>query len=98
LDLKGKITDTVYSTGSGLIVKSKRVGGYGKCVVLYHVDGIHSIYAHLSKILVKENDIVTDHQPIGMVGSTGHSTGNHLHYEVVKNGEKINPIPYIYNK
>jgi murein DD-endopeptidase MepM/ murein hydrolase activator NlpD len=98
LDLKGCYRDTVYSTAAGIIMEARRKGGYGKCVVINHNNGYQTVYAHLSKILVKKGQYVTDVAPIGKVGSTGYSTGCHLHYEIIKEGEKLNPEDFIYIK
>jgi len=98
LDLKGYYRDTVYSTAAGIIMEARRKGGYGKCVVINHNNGYQTVYAHLSKILVKKGQYVTDVAPIGKVGSTGYSTGCHLHYEIIKEGEKLNPEDFIYIK
>ena len=56
------------------------------------------MYAHLSEIYVVKNKYVTDHHRIGRIGSTGHSTGAHLHYEIIKNGRSINPNKFIWIK
>ncbi|MFZ8825446.1 MAG: M23 family metallopeptidase, partial [Candidatus Caldipriscus sp.] len=70
-------------------------GGYGNVVVINHGRGIKTLYAHLSKILVREGQKVRRGQIIGLVGSTGKSVAPHLHYEVEVNGEAVNPIRYI---
>lgn len=66
-------------------------GGYGNAVVIDHGFGISSMYAHLSKISVKEGQLLTRDDLVGQVGSTGVSTGPHLHFEVLKDGKAINP-------
>jgi len=98
LDLKGCYRDTVFSTAAGIVMDARRKGGYGKCVVINHNNGYQTVYAHLSQILVKKGQHVTDSTPIGKVGNTGYSTGCHLHYEIIKEGEKINPEDFIYIK
>ena len=85
-------------TAAGVIIEARRKGGYGKCVIINHNNGYQTVYAHLSKILVKKGQHVTDTTPIGKVGNTGYSTGCHLHYEIIKEGEKINPEDFIYIK
>lgn len=67
-------------------------GGYGNAVVIDHGFGISSMYAHLSKIAVKEGQLLTRDDLVGQVGSTGVSTGPHLHFEVLKDGKAINPM------
>jgi len=98
VDLSGSRRDTVFTTASGVVTKSRRIGGYGKCVIVDHGNGYETLYAHLSKILVEEGETIIDNQPIGKVGSTGFSTGPHLHYEILINGEAINPEELLYKK
>lgn len=88
----------IYATGDGVIEKviySKR--GYGKHVVINHGFGYQTLYGHMSKIVVKVGQHVKRGELIGYVGDTGLSTAPHLHYEVIKNGKKINPINFFYN-
>lgn len=68
-------------------------GGYGNCIILEHINGDHTLYGHLNSIYVKEGQYVGLHQAIGAVGSTGYSTGPHLHLEWWHNGEYVNPLP-----
>jgi len=95
LDLKGTKKDTVFSTGAGFVEMANYYGGYGKCVIINHGRGYKSMYAHLSKIFINKTEYINDNQPIGKIGNTGHSTGNHLHYEIIKNGKPINPEKFI---
>ena len=95
IDLVGKHRDTVYATGDGLVVLAKWNFGYGRCVIIEHEDNFKSLYAHLSKIYVKKGDHVDVNQKIGKCGSTGRSTGAHLHYEVIHNGHRVNPCSFI---
>ena len=92
LDIKVYIGDTIRSAFSGKvrIVKYER-GGYGKYVVIRHPNGLETIYGHLSKQLVAENQIVKAGEPIGLGGNTGRSTGSHLHFETRFLGQAINP-------
>lgn len=88
----------VYTTGSGKIeYASIDNSGYGLHVIINHGFSYQTLYAHLSKIVVRQGEKVTRGQLIGYVGSTGLSTAPHLHYEVIKNNEKVNPINYIFN-
>lgn len=92
LDVKVYTGDTIYAAFSGKIrVVRYEAGGYGNYVVIRHNNGLETIYGHLSKQLVKENEIVRAGEPIGLGGSTGRSTGSHLHFEVRFLGEAINP-------
>jgi murein DD-endopeptidase MepM/ murein hydrolase activator NlpD len=86
LDLKGSYRDTVYATGNGRVIKASWKMGYGRCVVIQHADEFRSLYAHLSKIFVSAEDTIKVGEPIGRVGSSGRSTGSHLHYEVLQSG------------
>lgn len=95
LDLRGIWTDTVYATGSGTIKLSGGCGGYGRCVVINHIGGYGSRYAHLYKIFVKKGTFVTKGQPIGLVGNSGHATGYHLHYEVFKDSLYLDPLKWM---
>ena len=96
LDLKGTRQDTVYSTGGGYVEVASFYGGYGRCIIIDHGQGYKTKYAHLSKILIKEGEFIGDNTPIGKMGNSGHSTGTHLHYEIMKECLPINPLPYIY--
>ena len=98
IDLKGTYRDTVYATGDGIVLHAGWCGGYGRCIDIYHGWEYQSTYAHLNKVFVKEEDTVCDGQPIGTVGNTGASTGQHLHYEITLRGKKIDPVSYVYAK
>ena len=87
----------VYATGDGVIEKvdqGKRRRGYGRQIVINHKFGYKTRYAHLQKMFVKVGDKVQRGQLIGEVGSTGGSTGPHLHYEVIYMGRQVNPVNY----
>ena len=98
MDFTAKKGTEVYATGNGFIelIESKR-WGYGKSIVINHGFGYKTRYAHLSAFKVKQGQKVKRGELIGLIGSTGKSTGPHLHYEVVKNGEKVNPIGYYHS-
>ena len=92
LDIKVYIGDTIRAAFSGKIRVVKYDGnGYGKYVVIRHNNGLETIYGHMSKQLVKENQIVRAGQPIGLGGNTGRSTGSHLHFETRLCGVALNP-------
>lgn len=86
----------VYATGNGKVTYAKWKTGYGNCVEIDHGYGYVTRYAHLSKIDVKLNQTVARGEVIGKVGSTGKSTGAHLHYEVMVNGRNQNPVNYYF--
>ncbi len=93
LDLKGTTGDPIRPVMIGKVEAVERsIVGYGNAVLVNHGDGISTLYAHMSKILVKEGDEVKLDTIIGQVGSTGRSTGPHLHLEVRENGRPINPM------
>lgn len=83
-------TDVVASA-KGKVIFAGQKGGYGKCVIVSHGNGLATLYAHLSDILVAANDEVKVHQVIAKSGNSGRSTGPHLHYEVHKNNTPVNP-------
>lgn len=95
LDFKGRRGDPVKSTADGKVILAGWFQGYGKCVRIRHKNNLETLYGHLSKINVKVGDMVSTGQIIGKIGSTGQSTGNHLHYEVRKNGKPVNPRQYL---
>jgi len=92
----GSLSGTpVKSPAAGTVVAASSHGGYGKNVVLDHGNGVESRYAHLKKIDVKLGQRVEQGQVIGLVGSTGRSTGPHLHYEVLVEGKAVNPRNFL---
>lgn len=95
LDFDSDYGAGVVSTANGRVEKAGWCGGYGKCVVIKHNNGYKTLYGHLSRVKVKRGQKVTSGQMIGNIGSTGRSTGPHLHYEIMKNGKKINPYKYL---
>ncbi|WP_246660363.1 M23 family metallopeptidase [Nitratireductor sp. XY-223] len=95
VDFKTAYGQAVLSTGAGKVVKAGRKGGYGKMVEIDHGNGVTTRYAHLSRILVKVGDAVDVGAKIGATGSTGRSTGPHLHYEVRINDNAVNPQRFL---
>ena len=93
VDVKVYIGDTIRSAFDGKVrVVNYERRGYGKYVVIRHDNGLETIYGHLSKQLVGENQIVKAGEPIGLGGNTGRSTGSHLHFETRFLGKDINPV------
>jgi murein DD-endopeptidase MepM/ murein hydrolase activator NlpD len=95
IDFKGNKGDDARCTANGRVVFAGWSGGYGNCVRIAHANNYETLYGHLSRISVNVGQDVTVGQKIGEVGSTGRSTGTHLHYEIRKNGKAINPISYL---
>ncbi|KQO05159.1 MULTISPECIES: M23 family metallopeptidase [unclassified Sphingomonas] len=95
VDIPGPIGTPIYATADGIIAHAGRQGGYGNMVEINHGKGIATRYGHLSKILVADNARVTRGQLIALMGSTGRSTGSHLHYEVRIDGHAVNPVPFL---
>lgn len=95
LDLSGSKGDIVKSTAAGDVIFAGNQHGYGNVVIVKHAHGYETKYAHLSKILVRSGASIDTGAEIGRVGSTGRSTGPHLHYEVLKNGRQINPKAFL---
>jgi murein DD-endopeptidase MepM/ murein hydrolase activator NlpD len=70
-------------------------GAYGRAVVIDHGDGLSTLYGHASRLLVRPGDVVMPQQKIALVGSTGRSTGPHLHFEVIRKGSRVEPRQYL---
>jgi murein DD-endopeptidase MepM/ murein hydrolase activator NlpD len=95
VDIPGAMGTPIYATADGVISHAGWQGGYGNMIQVNHGRGIETRYGHLSKILVADNTRVHRGQIIGLMGSTGRSTGSHLHYEVRVDGKAVNPIPFL---
>jgi murein DD-endopeptidase MepM/ murein hydrolase activator NlpD len=95
LDFQAEPGAPVRAAGAGVIVTAGWQGGYGRLVEIDHGNGMTTRYAHLSKILVREGEEVANGAIVGRVGSSGRSTGPHLHYEVRKRGAAVNPLKFI---
>ena len=95
MDLTGDKGEPIYASANGVVTHAGRANGYGNMVEIGHGRGIDTRYGHLSKILVQEGDVVRQGQVIGLMGSTGRSTGTHLHYEIRLDGRAINPRPFL---
>jgi murein DD-endopeptidase MepM/ murein hydrolase activator NlpD len=98
MDFSAPTGTEIFATGDGVVLEVKRkYNGYGRHVVVKHGFGYETLYAHMSKILVKEGQSVKRGEVIGLVGNTGTSVAPHLHYEVHKDGKKVNPAHYYFN-
>lgn len=88
----------VFATGAGVVTWSGERYGYGKLIEIDHGGGLKTRYGHCAELLVKEGDVVTRGQQIAKLGSTGRSTGPHVHYEVLRNERHIDPSHYVYRE
>ncbi len=97
IDIAGPIGTPVYATKSGRVITSQCGWnyGYGCYIIIAHSNGYHSLYAHSSKLLVSVGQYVTQGQTIMLIGTTGNSTGPHVHFEIRKHGVHINPLRFI---
>jgi murein DD-endopeptidase MepM/ murein hydrolase activator NlpD len=98
LDFAAPIGTPIYATGNGVVSGAGYdAGGYGNNVVIDHGYGYQTLYGHMAKIKVRVGQKVKRGEVIGWIGSTGKSTGPHCHYEVIKNGEKVDPIHFFFS-
>ena len=95
LDISAGYGTPIYAAENGTVILARWYSDYGNCVMIEHDNGIVTVYAHASYIHVYEGQRVTQGEAIADVGSTGRSTGNHLHFEVRINGVCMNPINYL---
>ncbi|SFO86721.1 M23 family metallopeptidase [Qipengyuania nanhaisediminis] len=95
VDLAAPTGTPIYATADGVVSKAERFSSYGKFVSIEHGARIQTRYAHMSRIAVSDGARVKKGDLLGYVGSTGRSTGPHLHYEVRIDGEAVNPVPYM---
>lgn len=96
IDLAGPLGTPVYATADGVVDRSEwNNGGYGNLIEIDHGQGIQTRYGHLSQRIAQPGQIVHRGDLIGLMGSTGRSTGSHLHYEVRIDGRAVNPVPFL---
>jgi murein DD-endopeptidase MepM/ murein hydrolase activator NlpD len=95
IDLAAPSGTPIYATADGVVDRAEWSGGYGNLVEIDHGKGLQTRFGHLSRILVHPGDRVTRGQVIALMGSTGRSTGSHLHYEVRIDGHAVNPVPFL---
>ncbi|MDQ3558722.1 MAG: M23 family metallopeptidase [Pseudomonadota bacterium] len=95
LDFVAATGTSVRATAPGTVVSAGPSGGYGNMVEIRHAGGVSTRYAHLSAVLVEQGAEIKAGEVIGRVGSTGRSTGPHLHYETRRDGQAIDPTPYL---
>ena len=92
IDIPASAGTTVIAADTGRVIMATTYGGFGKTVILDHGGGVSTQYSHLSVISVSQGDIVTKGNKVGGVGTTGLSTGNHLHFQVTINGSTVDPL------
>jgi murein DD-endopeptidase MepM/ murein hydrolase activator NlpD len=95
IDIAGATGNPVYAGADGTVTLAGNFGGYGNAIIIRHSSTYKTLYGHLSEIKVNQGDAVKKGSIIGSVGSTGRSTGPHLHYEIIKSGEPIDPYKYL---
>lgn len=95
IDIANSFGTPIYATADGEVVQSGWAGGYGNIVQIHHGNGIETIYGHNSRVIAAVGQTVKKGQVIAYLGSTGRSTGPHLHYEIRVNGTAVDPISYL---
>ncbi|WP_052121535.1 M23 family metallopeptidase [Inquilinus limosus] len=95
LDLVAPRGTPIFATGSGRVLRAGVAGGYGNLVEIQHAEGLVTRYGHMDSIAVTEGQAVTAGTVLGTLGSTGDSTGPHVHYEVRRGGQPVDPMPFL---
>lgn len=95
IDIPAPYGTPIYATADGIVGRAQRLGGYGNYVEVEHGNAIQTRYGHMSSFIVRPGQQVKKGDILGYVGSTGRSTGNHLHYEVRIEGAPVNPMPFV---
>lgn len=95
IDFAGELGSQVLSVATGVVSRVEKKPGYGNLIEINHGNGYVTRYAHNQQALVAEGQTVTRGQPIALMGSTGRSTGPHVHFEVLRNGRHVNPLAFI---
>ncbi len=96
VDIRADRGDPVGAAAAGKVTFAGELGGYGKCVIIDHGNGYKTLYGHLSRIYVKSGQKVPQHHFIGRVGSTGRTTGPHLHFEIRRGKKVLDPLQYLW--
>jgi hypothetical protein len=95
VDLDASLREDIYAAESGIVVKAGQGRGYGKMVRIRHANGFETVYAHMSRIRVKQGQHILKGEVVGKAGNTGTSSGVHLHFEILKDSVHVNPLSYI---
>ncbi len=98
IDIPAPNGSPIYAANSGVVIFAGYKGSYGNAVIIDHGGGVATLYAHSSKLYVNTGQEVTRGETVALIGSTGRSTGNHLHFEVRENGERVDPKKYLYKQ
>ncbi|QZY57569.1 M23 family metallopeptidase [Crassaminicella profunda] len=98
IDIAAPQGKVIVAATDGTVIKAGDLGGYGNAIIIDHGNGLATMYGHCSELLVKEDTKVKKGDEIAKVGSTGFSTGPHLHFEVRKEGEPVDPLEYVENE
>ena len=98
IDFAAKEGTNVVATASGVVTWAGKMFGYGELVEIDHGNGLRTRYGHNKSLLVTVGDVITKGENIAKMGSTGRSTGPHVHYEVLRGGQQIDPLKYVYRK
>jgi len=98
LDIAVDFGTPVSATADGLVIYSAPHAGYGNLVIVYHSNGVTTRYGHLSKITVEAGQRIKRGEQVGHAGSTGRSTGTHVHYEIRENDQPVDPATYLASK
>tara|TARA_B100000809_G_scaffold132543_1_gene130331 strand:- start:3344 stop:4195 length:852 start_codon:yes stop_codon:yes gene_type:complete len=98
VDFAGKEDTAIIATAAGVITWASKRYGYGNLIEINHGDGLTTRYGHNKNLLVNVGDVVNKGQKIARMGSTGRSTGPHVHYEILRNNKQIDPIKFVYRK
>lgn len=98
IDFAGTEGDQVIATAAGVVTWSGERYGYGNLIEIDHGNGLVTRYGHNKELTASVGEVVTKGQQIALIGNTGRSTGAHVHYEIIKNGTQIDPLPYVYRQ
>jgi murein DD-endopeptidase MepM/ murein hydrolase activator NlpD len=95
VDLAAPHGTPIYAAAAGTVIMARWYGGYGNCVMIQHDDGVVSVYGHQSRMVATEGQRLTAGQLLGYVGDTGHSFGDHLHFEIRINDQPTEPMAFM---